>query len=129
MFERVVSATRWHLTLDGTVETHSESARHIILSYGDRVYYVSTVKVQFCEGQETHKAVFHAKDATGGQLEDLDLDVPQKLYEILVEYTKMGNSDLILVLHVENKEFTWGLVRESWLRRFMSKDTVAGYVV
>lgn len=115
--------------MDETVETHSESARHAILSYKDRVYYVSTVRVQFCEGKEMHRAIFHAKDAAGGQLEDLDLDIPQKLYELLVEYTKIGNSDLILVLHVENKESEWGLVRESWLRGFMNKDTVAGYIV
>jgi hypothetical protein len=115
--------------LGQTVETHSENARHAILSYKDKVYYVSTVRVRFCEGKQMHRAIFHARDAAGGQLKDLDLEISQKLYELLVEYTRMGNSDLILVLHVENKEYSWGLVRADWLRRFLGKDTVASYVV
>jgi hypothetical protein len=93
------------------------------------VYYVSTVRVRFCEGKEMHRAIFHGKDAVGGELKDLDLEISQELYELLVEYTKMDNSDLILVLHVENKECRWGMVHESWLRMFLCKDTIASYVV
>ncbi len=111
------------------METHSENVRHAILSYKDRVYYVSTVRVRFCEGKEMHRAIFHAKDAAGGEPKDLDLEISQKLYELLVEYTKIGNSDLILVLRIENKEYSWGMVHESWLRMFLSKDTVASYIV
>lgn len=101
----------------------------MILSYRDRLYYVSTVKVSYCEGKETHRAVFHAKGTAGGQSENLDLDIPQKLYEILVEYTKMGDSDLILVLHVEGNEFKWGLMSERWLRSYTKGKNASDYIV
>jgi hypothetical protein len=87
------------------------------------------VRVHFCEGRETHKAIFHAKDTAGGELEDLDMDIPQKLYELLMEYTKTDDSDLMVVLHVEGKEFKWGLVSESWLRRYINSNIAAGYIV
>jgi len=115
--------------MEGVVETRSENARHVILSYKDKLYYVSTVKVTYCEGEEVHKAVFHAKDTAGGHVEELDLDIPQRLYEILLEYAKIDESDLILVLHVERKEFKWGLVSESWLRRYTNKKVTSDYVV
>ena len=115
--------------MDGAVETRSENARHVILSYRDKLYYVSTVKVHLNEGKETHRAVFHAKDTAGGQLEDLDLDIPQKLYEILVEYTETDDSDLILILHVDGEEFKWGLVSERWLRRYMNSHIATSYIV
>lgn len=117
------------LKLDGCIETRSENARHIILSYKDKLYYVSAVKVHFFEGKETHRAIFHAKNTVGGELEDLDLDIPQKLYDLLVEYTRTDDSDLMLVLHVEGKEFQWGLVSESWLRRYMNGNIAASYIV
>lgn len=115
--------------MDEVVETRSENARHLVLSYKDRLYYVSAVKVHFCEGKETHGALFHAKDTVGGQLEDLDMDISQKLYEILLEYAKIGDSDLILVLHVEGKEFQWALVSESRLKKYANENVAAEYIV
>ena len=114
------------------IETHSENARPIIMSYNDKLYYVSQVKVHFCDGERLHKAIFHAKTVLDGQLQDLHLDITRKLYNILVEYAKLDNPSIILMLHIEDKGFRWCLLDEKLLRQQArqqtSRDNVSKYI-
>ena len=109
--------------------TKSENARHIILNYEDTIYYVGTINVRLREGELKHDATFHAKNPSDNLYYDLEFEIPQTLYEILVEYTKMANPDLILVLALENKVFKWSLVSESWLKNYSNKANPSHYVV
>ena len=118
----------WLIDMSGRIETRSETARPIILSYKDKLYYVSQVKVHFCDGERLHKAIFHAKTVFDGQLQNLHLDVTRKLYNILVEYTKLDNPSLILMLHIEGKGFRCCLLNEKSLRHRVSRDGVNKYI-
>ena len=110
------------------VETRSENARHVILKYENDLYHVDKVNVQYSEGKKVYSAVFRAKRVGSGQLVDLGFDISQNLYDVLVEYTKLDDSDLLLVLHVDGKDFKWSFVSESWLRRQV-ESKVSRYVV
>jgi hypothetical protein len=110
------------------VETRSENARHLILKYEDKLYHVNRVTVQRSEEKKNYSAVFSAKRLSDSQLMDLGFEISRKLYDILVEYTKLDNSDLLLVLHVKGDDFKWGLVSEAWLRR-QSRSKVGRYIV
>jgi len=112
-----------------TTEIKSENARHLILRCADKLYYVNMIRVRLCEGEKMHKAKFHAKSVGDNQYCDLDMAIPQKLYDVLVEYTKLDNSDLILLLSVENQEFKWSLVSESRLKQHSNKNSANAYVV
>lgn len=87
------------------------------------------VHVHFCEGKEKHNAIFCAKETEDGPTRKFGMEIPQKLYEILLEYTKLGNPDLILILHVEGNDFQWGLTSESWLRHHSYGTDIKRYVV
>jgi hypothetical protein len=111
------------------VETRSGNAHHVILSYNRTVFYVSTVRVHFCRGDTRHRAVFCAKEAKDGPSKDLAMEIPQNLYEVLLKYVHLNNPDLILVLQVEDGEFKWGFISETWLKQYSSRDNFRRYVV
>ncbi len=110
-------------------ENRSENARHIILSHSGKVYYVGRVQVHFSKGKGKHQAVFYAKEVGKESMQGLDMEIPHKLYETLVEYTKLDSSDLILVLHVEANNFKWGFTSENWLKQYAGRCNVSKYVV
>ena len=110
------------------VETRSENARHLILKYENKLYHVDRVTVQQSEKKENYSAVFSAKKVGESQLLDLCFDISQNLYDVLMEYTKLGDSDLLLVLYVEGEDFKWGFVSESWLRQ-QTKSKTHRYIV
>jgi hypothetical protein len=112
------------------VETRSENARNVILKYENKLYHVDRVTVQHPEDQKKKKlsAVFSTKRLSDSQLMDLGFDISRSMYDVLMEYTKLNNSDLLLVLHVEGDDFKWGLVSERWLRQ-QTDNKVNRYVI
>ena len=110
------------------METRSENARHVILNYENNLYHVDTVNVQNSERKNVYNAVFRAKRVGSDQLVNLAFDISQNLYDVLVEYTKLDDSDLLLVLRVDGKDFKWSFVSESWVRRQV-ESKVSQYVV
>ena len=112
----------------GKVETRSDNARHVILKYENSVYHVDQVNVEFSESTQKYNAVFHAKRVDGGQMVDLDFDINQKLYEVLTEYTKLDDPDVLLVIQIENNEFKYSFVNESWLKQ-QSENQKLRYIV
>jgi len=105
------------------VETQSDNARHVILKHGNHLYHVDKVNVEFSESTQMYNAVFQAKQVDGGQRVDLDFDISQKLYEVLVEYTKLDDSDLLLVLQFEDNDVKWSFVSESWVKQQTENKT------
>jgi hypothetical protein len=111
------------------VETRSEKARHVILKYENMLYHVDTVNVDFSEAKQMYNAVFRAKRLNDNRSFDLGFDITQKLYDVLVEYTKLGNSDLLLVLEAEDEEFKWSFLSENWLHQQEINSKVSRYVI
>jgi hypothetical protein len=97
-------------------EVKSENARNVILSCGSGVYFVSRVNVQVREGAGRFKAVFHAVRMADHQLQELNVEISQAVYDVLVEYARMDKVDLILVLHIDGEDAKWCLMSENWLR-------------
>ena len=111
-------------------ETRSDNARHVILKYENKLYHVNEVNVNFSETKQMYNAVFRAKRLNDNQSLDLGFDITQKLYEVLVEYTRLGNSDLLLVLEAEeDEEFKWSFLSENWLRQQQIDSKVSRYVI
>lgn len=110
------------------LETLSENARNVILKYENKLYHIDRVTVQHSKGQKKISAVFSAKRLSDSQFMDLGLEISQSMYDVLMEYTDMGNSDLLLVLHVDGDDCKWGLVSESWLRQ-QTDSKVSRYVI
>ena len=110
-------------------EIKSENARLVVLSYGDSVYYVNRVNVHLHDGQNKYRAVFHAKRALDNQPEDLDLEISENVYNILIEYTKLDNADMILILHIEGNRSKWCLMSENWLKRYTNGNIASRYVI
>jgi len=110
-------------------EVKSENARNVILSYGDAVYFVNKVNVQFRDNVDMLKAVFHARRAKDGQLQDLEVNISQAAYNMLIEYAKLDNFDLILVLRIEGSESKWCLMSEEWLKKQADGNGKALYIV
>ena len=115
--------------MENVSETKSENARFVILSHGDTVYYVNRVNVHLRDGENVYRAVFHAKRASDNQQEDLDLEINKSMYDILVEYTKLDNADMILILHVEGNRSKWCLMSENWLKRYANGNIASKYVI
>ncbi len=111
------------------VQTQSENARHLILSYRNKLYYVSGVNVSFREGETAHKAVFHALGVLDNHLQDLEIEIPNRIYELLLEYAKRDDKDLILTLTTDGKDFNHALVSETWLRIYVNERNTKRYVV
>jgi len=98
-------------------EVNSDNARNVILSYGENVYFVNRVNVQMQEGSSDKlKAIFHAKRLPDNQPEDLNIEISQKLYDMLIEYAKLDKFDMILVLQINGAESKWCLMSENWLQ-------------
>jgi len=97
-------------------EVKSENARNVILSYGENVYFVNKVNVQMNEGAEKIKAVFHARKLPSNEPEDLDIEIGKKVYDMLMEYVKLDQLDLILVLKIQGEDAKWCLMSENWLK-------------
>jgi hypothetical protein len=115
--------------MENVSETKSENARFVILSYGEAVYYVNRVNVHLRDGENVYRAVFHAKRAMDNQQEDLDLEINKSMYNILVEYAKLDNADMILILHVEGNKSKWCLMSENWLKRYTNGSIAGKYVI
>lgn len=110
-------------------EVKSENARNVILSYGDTIYFVNKVNVQLQEGVDVLKAIFHARRAADGQIQDLEIEINKDTYRMLVEYAKLDSCDLILVLRIEGNESKWCLMSENWLKRQSGKKSNVFYIV
>jgi hypothetical protein len=110
------------------VETQSDNARNVILKYENKLYHIDKVTVQPTKGKKSYNATFSAKRLADNQTMDLGFEISRSMYDVLTEYTKLGNSDLLLVLHVEGDDFKWGLVSESWLRQ-QTNSKVNRYVI
>ncbi len=110
-------------------EVKSENARNVILSYGEDVYFVSRVNVQVHDGAEKLKAVFHERRVADNQPKDLNVEISQAVYDMLIEYTKLDKLDLILVLHLEGNDAKWCLMSENWLKNQTISPAKNQYVV
>ena len=110
-------------------EVKSENARNVILSYRDNVYYVNRVNVQFREDAQVLKAVFHGRAAKADQFQDLEVEITPAAYKMLIEYARLDNFDLILVLRIEGNESKWCLMSEEWLKRQVGENGKAVYIV
>ena len=111
------------------MEVKSENARNVILNYGGTVYFVNKVNVQFQEGADTLKAIFHARKAKDTQFQNLEVEISQAAYNMLIEYAKLDNFDLILVLRVKGNESKWCLMSEEWLKKRTSNNSTTLYIV
>ncbi|PVX23428.1 MAG: hypothetical protein CW716_12185 [Candidatus Bathyarchaeum sp.] len=109
-------------------ETRSENARHVILKYENKLYHIDKVTVKQTKEQKKYNATFSAKRLGDTQQTNLGFQIPQSMYNILTEYTKLDNPDLLLVLHVDGDDFKWGLVSESWLRQ-QTDSKINRYVI
>lgn len=110
-------------------EVKSENAHNVILSYEDTIYFVNKVNVKMQEGTNILKAIFHARRANDGQIQELEIEINQDTYNMLVEYAKLDSNDLILLLHIEGTESKWCLMSENWLKRQYSKKGKVSYIV
>lgn len=110
-------------------EVKSDNARNVILSYNDRIYYVNSVNVKVQEGADKLKAIFHAKRASDNTHEDLDIEINQGTYDILMEYAKLDKLDLIMVLQIEGTTTKWCLMSEDWLKNQVHSAGRASYIV
>jgi hypothetical protein len=107
----------------------SENARNVILSYQDGVYYVNKVNVQFQEDADTLTAVFHARKAKDSLFQDLEVKISKAAYNMLIEYAKLDNFDLILVLRIDGNESKWCLMSEEWLKNRVGENGKICYIV
>jgi hypothetical protein len=110
-------------------EVKSDNARNVILSYNDKIYYVSGVNVAVKDGVDKLKAIFHAKRASDNGVEDLDIEINQGTYDILMEYAKLDKLDLIMVLQIEGSAAKWCLMSEDWLKNQYQPVGSKGYIV
>ena len=109
--------------------TSSENARNVILSYRDNVYYVNKVNVQFQEGADMLRAVFHARKAKDTLFQDLEVKISKAAYNMLIEYAKLDKFDLILVLRIDGNESKWCLMSEEWLKKRSGENGKVLYIV
>ena len=117
------------MELTEKVETRSDNAHQLILSYDGALFYVSAVRVHLCNGDAKHKAIFCAKEVNNGSSKDLAMEIPKNLYEVLLKYVRLNNPDLILVLEADGGEFKWSFTSETWLRQYLNRDNFRRYVV
>ena len=110
-------------------EVKSDNARNVILSYNDTIYFVNSVNVKVQEGMGNIKAIFHAKRASDNTHEDLDIEINQGTYDILMEYAKLDKLDLIMVLQIEGNSSKWCLMSENWLKNQLQISGSKGYIV
>ena len=85
--------------------------------------------MQTYEGADRLKAVFHARRVADNQPEDLNLEISQAVYDMLIEYTKLDKLDLILVLQINGDNAKWCLMSENWLKNQKSEVGKTQYIV
>jgi hypothetical protein len=117
------------MELTEKVETRSDNAHHLLLSYDGALFYVSAVRVHLSKGDAKHKAIFCAKEINDGPSKDLAMEIPKNLYDVLLRYVRLNDPDLILLLDVDGGEFKWSFTSETRLRQYLSKDNFRRYVV
>ena len=110
-------------------EVRAGNARNVILNYNDKIYYVDGINVKIQEGADKIKAVFHAKRASDNVLQDLDIEISQGTYDILIEYAKLDKFDLIMVLQIEGGNSKWCIMSEDWLKNQSRYVGSEGYIV
>ncbi len=110
-------------------EVKSGNARNVILNYNNKIYYVNGVNVQIQEGADKIKAIFHAKRALDNATQDLDIEISQGIYSILLEYAKLDKLDLVMVLQIEGADSKWCIMSEDWLRNQIHDNARAEYIV
>ncbi|MGD8505620.1 MAG: hypothetical protein PVF15_03030 [Candidatus Bathyarchaeota archaeon] len=111
------------------VGVHAENAHHVILRYRDKLYYVSKVNFRFKKEERMYRAIFHARGVEDDKWQDIDVEIPVKLYSILEEYARLDNSDLLLVLYIEGSGFKCRLISEKWLRQQLNVENTGKYIV
>jgi hypothetical protein len=87
------------------------------------------VNVQFQEDADLLKAVFHARKAKDTRFQDLEVKISQAAYNMLIEYAKLDNFDLILVLRIDGNESKWCLMSEEWLKKRVGENGKVCYIV
>jgi hypothetical protein len=110
-------------------EVKSDNARNVILSYNEKIYYVSGVNVKVQQDAEMLEAVFHAKRASDNAAEDLNIEITKNTYNMLMEYAKLDKLDLIMVLQIVGSDARWCLMSEEWLQKQYDKVGKSSYVV
>jgi len=111
-------------------EVKSDNARNVILSYNDKIYYVKSVNVAVQEGADKFKAVFHARRASDNVQEELNIEINQSTYNMLVEYAKLDRFDLIMVLQIKGDKAKYCLMSEDWLKnQFGASGGSKSYIV
>lgn len=110
-------------------EVKSENARNVILSYNEKIYFVKGVNAKICEGDEKIKAVFHAQRASDNLSQDLDIEINKATYNVLLEYAKLDQLDLIMVIQIDGTESKWCLLSEDWLKHQLSTTSRSAYIV
>lgn len=110
-------------------EVKSENARNVILSYQDVVYYINQVNVHIEEGQEKVKATFHGKKIGDNQPRDLEMEISQAAYNVLLDYAKLDKRDMMLVLEIQDGEAKWCLMDENWLKTQIGMGPKPCYII
>jgi hypothetical protein len=110
-------------------EVKSGKARNVILNYNNKIYYVNGVNVKISEAADQIKAIFHTTQASDNSPKDLDIEINQGTYDILLEYAKLDKLDLIMVLQIEGADAKWCLMSEDWLKNQLSSAGKASYIV
>lgn len=110
-------------------EVKADNAHNVILSYNDTIYYVTSVNVKVQEGADKLQAVFHAKRASDHTEEDLDITINQNTYNMLMQYAKLDQLDLIMVLRIEGATAKWCLLSEEWLKNQSQQASGRLYIV
>jgi hypothetical protein len=110
-------------------EVRSENARNVILSYQDVVYYINQVNVQIEEGTEKVKATFHGKKIGDNRPRDLEVEISQAAYNVLLDYAKLDKRDMMLVLEIANGEAKWCLMDENWLKNQIGLGPKPSYII
>jgi hypothetical protein len=110
-------------------EVRSDNARNVILSYQDTVYCINQVNVQVKEGADKLRAVFHGRKIGDNKPKDLEMEISQAAYDVLLEYAKLDKLNLVLVLQIEEGNAKWCLMDENWLKSQINAMTKPSYIV
>ncbi len=116
-------------TMVDHTEVKSENARNVILSYQDVVYYINQVNVQIQEGHEKVKATFHGKKIGDTQAKELEMEISQAAYNVLLDYAKLDKRDMMLVLEIADGEAKWCLMDENWLKNQIGMGPKPSYII
>ena len=105
-----------------------ENVRDIIFSLEGTVYFVSKMLVEN-EENGLLTVVLTAKRLETERMEELRVSVPPGVVEVVGDYVRRNEYDLLLVIVVQNKAVHWAFVSDSWLKRQLNAGAMRGYVV